>query len=269
MSPASLPTVRELHWAKSDLNAKSDLDRHSLMDTRVLHFKSDTGPKTIHICLKNGAVPFDLVGQNVWSSSNDLIYLMQHEDLVRGKTVLELGSGTGISGIAAAVLGAKLVVLTDWAPVHQELSLNSEGDLEQTPPSQTQSILSLLRFNVSRNIGTARPCALQVRELQWGNHEHAAWLRKEFGPFDVIIGSEVVYTASCAASILDTLPLLMYPGSTAVLMNHPRFRARDYLTGPALAARGLCAVFADGVAPGAADCIRLSLTDGHPCGNDT
>ena len=231
---------------------------------RALHLKVDTGQTTIHICQKICAVPYDLVGQTVWSSSDDLIHLMQHQDLVRGKRILELGSGTGICGIAAAVLGASSVVLTDWAPVHQKLSLYSAGDLEQTPPLQTSSILSLLQFNVSRNTAVAEPCDLHVRELQWGNREHAARLLGEFGRFDVVIGSEVIYTASCAASILDTLPLLMHSRSSAVLMNHPRFRACDHLTEPALAARGLRAVFTKGVAAGAADSIHLSLVDQQP-----
>jgi predicted nicotinamide N-methyase len=254
----------KLNRARFSSYANSDSKMGSLMDetvTRALYLNFDAGQRTVYIHHKVGAVSYDLVGHTVWSSSDDLIHLMQQQDLVRGKRVLELGSGTGISGIAAAVLGAKLVVLTDWAPVHQKLSLNSEGVLEQTPLSQTASILSLLHFNVARNTQVARPCDLHVRELQWGNQEHAARVRDEFGRFDVIIGSEVIYTASCAASILDTLPLLMHPRSSAVLMNHPRFRARDYLAAPALAARGLRAAFANGAAAGAADSVRLSLTD--------
>jgi predicted nicotinamide N-methyase len=265
---ASLSTSQaRLNRARFSSDTNSAVDVDPVIENtgiRSFHFKVDAGQTTVHICQKIGAVSYDLVGHTVWSSSDDLIHFMQQQDLVRGKRILELGSGTGICGIAAAVLGANLVVLTDWAPIQQKLSLNSEGDLEQTPSSQTSSILSLLRFNVSRNTKVAQPCDLHVRELQWGNQEHATRLRDEFGFFDIVIGSEVIYTAGCAASILHTLPLLMHSHSTAVLMNHPRFRACDYLTEPALAARGLRAVFTKGAAAGAADSIRLSLASRRP-----
>ena len=39
-------------------------------------------------------------------------YLEIHPDAVRNKNVLELGAGTGVAGMAAALLGAKNVLLT-------------------------------------------------------------------------------------------------------------------------------------------------------------
>eukprot|EP01039_Chlorochromonas_danica_P001678 gene1678-1832_t len=40
-------------------------------------------------------------------------YLESHEEIIRGKHVLEVGAGTGIAGMAAALLGASSVILTD------------------------------------------------------------------------------------------------------------------------------------------------------------
>ena len=43
-------------------------------------------------------------------------YLLDHPDLVRGKDVLDMGSGSGIQGIAAALAGARSVTLSDLSP---------------------------------------------------------------------------------------------------------------------------------------------------------
>lgn len=47
------------------------------------------------------------------------------KDLVRGKRILELGSGTGLGGIACAVLGAR-VTLTDMEGCTRLLKYNAE-----------------------------------------------------------------------------------------------------------------------------------------------
>jgi len=54
------------------------------------------------------------VNEFVWASGAvivKLLYALRH--MVAGKKILELGSGTGIGGIAAAMCGAEEVVLTD------------------------------------------------------------------------------------------------------------------------------------------------------------
>lgn len=44
-------------------------------------------------------------------------FCLAHSDLLKGRRVLELGAGTGMTGIVvAACCGAKEVVLTDYAP---------------------------------------------------------------------------------------------------------------------------------------------------------
>ncbi|VDO64762.1 unnamed protein product [Onchocerca flexuosa] len=75
----------------------------------------------VHIYSAVTITPSVLTGFNnsgnirIWPSEECLAdYLLKHEWLVRGKTILELGSGmVGLSGLTSAALGATEVVLTD------------------------------------------------------------------------------------------------------------------------------------------------------------
>lgn len=56
---------------------------------------------------------------HLWNGSRVISdYFETNPDVVRGKTVLELGAGAGLPSIVAAVLGAKKVVMTDY-PDHE------------------------------------------------------------------------------------------------------------------------------------------------------
>ncbi|PON75702.1 Lysine methyltransferase [Parasponia andersonii] len=65
------------------------------------------------LCLQSASTDFDLTGQLVWPGAmllND--YLAKNADLLRGCSVLELGSGVGITGILCSRF-CREVVLTD------------------------------------------------------------------------------------------------------------------------------------------------------------
>lgn len=53
-------------------------------------------------------------------------FLGQHRHLVAGKRVLDLGTGTGIAGLAAAQCGAQKVTLTDHAALGPLVQANLE-----------------------------------------------------------------------------------------------------------------------------------------------
>mgnify|MGYP001165317943 CR=1 FL=1 len=56
----------------------------------------------------------EVSGQKLWCGSLGVIeYLLDQSDFVRGKTVLELGAGTGVLGMLCEKLGASTVVVTD------------------------------------------------------------------------------------------------------------------------------------------------------------
>lgn len=53
-------------------------------------------------------------------------FLGRHRHLVVGKRVLDLGTGTGIAGLAAAQCGAREVILTDHAAMEALVRSNVE-----------------------------------------------------------------------------------------------------------------------------------------------
>jgi len=58
----------------------------------------------------------DDIGLDVWPASPALAdYLAEHPGILAQQLALELGSGIGLGGLAAAALGASGVVLSDYA----------------------------------------------------------------------------------------------------------------------------------------------------------
>ena len=93
---------------------------------------------------------------------------------LRGKRVIELGSGTGIVGIIAARCSPSTLVLTDLP-----------------------ALLPLLAANVASNIpSTSVSTAIHCLPLTWSTTLTAAELTGELAvPFDVMLLSDVVYDA--------------------------------------------------------------------------
>lgn len=77
-------------------------------------------------------------------------YLNQHSDLVKDKSVVELGAGTGLAGLVSAVLGARSVCVTDIPPVLELLERNLSTVAAQVPRVQlmmNQQLLICREYN--------------------------------------------------------------------------------------------------------------------------
>jgi hypothetical protein len=109
-------------------------------------------------------------GLTLWKSSKTLCsHLCSNSNIVRDKSVIELGAGLGLAGIVAQKLGAQKVVLTD-------------GDTDT---------LDNMRENVSTNIEThdgEENDSIICKQLLWGRNVED--FREKWAPpegFDVVM----------------------------------------------------------------------------------
>lgn len=125
----------------------------------------------------------------VWRGGERLVELLQaRRDLVRDKRVVELGSGTGIGGLACAALGASCVVLTD---------------LPENLP--------LLQKNATRNgwVQSLCGCEVSVAALDWNGGNLPAC--------DVVVGADCCYRAEAVAPLCAIIDAALAAGATALL----------------------------------------------------
>ncbi|KAG6404211.1 hypothetical protein SASPL_136451 [Salvia splendens] len=129
----------------------------------------------------------------LWPAAATLVSLLDRQALPlllppssnRPLRLLELGSGTGLVGIAAAAVLGAAVTATDLPHV-----------------------LPNLQFNVDANAGALAPCGGHVRvaALSWGDE---AQMEEVGAEFDVVLGSDVVYHDHLYEPLLQTLRFLL------------------------------------------------------------
>ncbi|KAF9817674.1 hypothetical protein IEO21_03330 [Rhodonia placenta] len=171
----------------------------SILDQTIeLTFPSDTS-ETVSITLAVDASPG--CGGIAWPAGEVLSRYIARKGpaYFKDKTVLELGSGTGLVGLVAAKLGAPRVWLTDQAP-----------------------LLATMRRNTALN-GLAPP--VRVAELNWG-----APLPLLPRP-DVVLAADCVYFEPAFPLLVRTLAALVprdAPGPDAdVLFCYKKRRKAD------------------------------------------
>jgi predicted nicotinamide N-methyase len=126
-------------------------------------------------------------GGTVWEASQVLARVLAAQPAAfwrARRRVVELGCGCGLVGLAAAALGAREVVLTD-------------------------QVLFVAKHNLRRNATGAGGAALRRRaklsELRWGDAAGIARLRP---PFDLVLGSDIMYYPAHYRALADTIGAL-------------------------------------------------------------
>lgn len=137
------------------------------------------------------------LGTCVWEGALALLRTLElSSSLVRNKSVLELGCGTGLVALACAVLGARRVVATD----HDE------------------EVLALCRKNVAAHGALA--ARVEVQAYAWGSGEVAR--SKLGGPFDVVLGADITYDARAMVCLKQDIHSLVDPEAGRLVLAFAR-----------------------------------------------
>ena len=150
-------------------------------------------------------------GQKLWPSSIALARMLTKSSTlsVRDLDVIEIGSGLGVAGVAAALAGARSVLLTDFQPRSLELA-------EAT--AKANGVADIVRTHL----------------LDWTAPGDLSAL----GTFDVVLGSDVLYDQELTRALVPNViaPLLLSPSrdrsrpeSRALLVDPPLRPSRAML----------------------------------------
>ncbi|KAK1315376.1 hypothetical protein QJS10_CPA06g01128 [Acorus calamus] len=134
-----------------------------------------------------------LTGSWLWESSlylSEWLTTQTHLTLV-GKTIVELGAGTGFPGLTAAMIGSNRVILTDVEP-----------------------LLPGLRKNVESNGLGDR---VEVRELVWGLEGNDCVEGLIEGEIDLVLMSDIFYDQTAMPMLAETLRRLSNKKELVVL----------------------------------------------------
>jgi len=123
-------------------------------------------------------------GFRTWEASFLLSEWILAQRDMNGKRILELGAGTGLVGIIAAKLGAK-VTMTDGS----------------------EAVIERLRDNAARN-----GLSIETKALWWGEDDQL--LSREW---DLIIGADITYDEEVCGSLAQTYAAVVNRGATGML----------------------------------------------------
>jgi predicted nicotinamide N-methyase len=163
-----------------------------------------------------GAIDVDATGSFVWPTALPLLERIQTDFFLlddgrkttkreRRLRVLELGAGCGLLGMGLAATGCVDVVLTDHSRA-----------------------IAWLQGNVEINRELLGGCAT-VAPLGWGDQEESSLLeaQQQQRPFDLIVGSDIVYDQSKHAELVETMKYFSVAGNAPVYIAYPKRRDEE------------------------------------------
>ncbi|RLN98309.1 hypothetical protein BBJ28_00007993 [Nothophytophthora sp. Chile5] len=142
-------------------------------------------------------------GLTTWDGSVVLAKYLEHQRRrdIAGSRVVELGSGTGLVGISAALLGAREVILTDLDYVVDNLAKNV---------AQTLQLLA--------NEGGKVECKVSTQILDWFSPPD------DLGNIDFLLASDVVWVEELIPPLVTTFDVLLRHSTvkTRILMAYQK-----------------------------------------------
>ncbi|KAF1792403.1 S-adenosyl-L-methionine-dependent methyltransferase [Phytophthora cactorum] len=142
-------------------------------------------------------------GLTTWDGSVVLAKYLEHQRRsgITGSRVVELGAGTGLVGISAALLGARQVTLSDLAYVVDNLAKNV---------AETMKLAAIARRPIESDVST------QV--LDWFNPP------TDLGDIDFLLASDVVWVEELIPPLVGTFATLLRHSTvkTRILMSYQK-----------------------------------------------
>ncbi|XP_021765510.1 protein N-lysine methyltransferase METTL21A-like [Chenopodium quinoa] len=173
--------LREIHVGTTGA-ATNTITHHNIVIHELNHVcDSLTGRAMTGSWLWDSAL---VLSDHISTHNNDNFGLFS----LHGKTVLELGAGTGLPGLTASRLGARNVILTDLAPL----------------------IPGLWDNVVVNGMDDGR---VKVAELVWGSDELPSQLSELGCGVDVVLMSDVLYDPSLMGPLAKTLMMVCRGGT--------------------------------------------------------
>ena len=143
-------------------------------------------------------------GQGYWQAAVTLAHVVAEaeggEAGLAGRRTVELGAGLGTTGLALALAGADVTLTDQTVVVDRVLRRNVESNVARVGAGAD----GLLLFKA------------RARELNWGpeGFEAARDVAAD-APYELVIGSEIVYEETAHEALLHTVQQLMGPDSVA------------------------------------------------------
>ncbi|XP_060140976.1 methyltransferase-like protein 22 isoform X1 [Globicephala melas] len=171
----------------------------------------ESGPYDVIKIEHTMATPLEDVGKQVWRGALFLAdYILSQRDLFQGRTVLELGAGTGLASILAATM-AQTVYCTDVGA----------------------DLLAMCQRNIALNshLTAAGGGVIKVKELDWLKDDLCtdpevpfSWSEEDisdlYGHTTIVLAAEVFYDDDLTDALFKTLSRLAHRlknASTAIL----------------------------------------------------
>ncbi len=151
-----------------------------------------------------------------WDGSIVLAKYLEHNpSITMKKSILELGAGTGIGGLAAALLGAEEVMLTDLPYALTNLQHNVE-------------------YNIQINVPLLNSSKIKVSKVDW----YDASSYPVDCSFDLILGADIVWLEELISPLVNTLKACASSSAMILIAHQTRTMRTDKALFGALSAAG-------------------------------
>ncbi|KAJ9605489.1 Protein N-terminal and lysine N-methyltransferase efm7 [Cladophialophora chaetospira] len=158
-------------------------------------YQPDKPPTYVEYALEDGrALQLRLIGHSplwghlLWNAGQVVARYLENNarSLVQNKSVLELGAGAGLPSLVAAILGARLVVVTDYP--ENELIVN-------------------LRYNIEHCSALENKSNTVAEGYLWGSSPLSlmSHLQSDTAGFDLLILADILFNHSEHAKLLATV----------------------------------------------------------------